>query len=134
MQGGNETARRVRREPGVLTVEEEGLAAGSGGGPGSRRLWGEGSKCDRKGQACWTMTYITPLDAHSFPEKVKLAVLVAELCPTFCDPTDCSLPGSSVPGILQAILRWVASPFSRESSQPRNQTRVSRTAGGFFTS
>ena len=107
---------------GLMTVEEEGLAGGSGGGPGSRRLWGEGSKYDRKGQACWTMTYITPLDAHSFPEKVKLTVLVAELCPTFCDPTNCSLPGSSVPGILQAILRWVASPFSRGSSQPRNQT------------
>ena len=37
-----------------------------------------------------------------------------------CDPMDCSLPGSSVHGILQAkILDWVATPFSRESSQPR---------------
>ena len=45
---------------------------------------------------------------------------------TLCDPTGCSLPGSSVHGILQArILKWVALPSSRESSQPRNRTRVS---------
>ena len=38
-------------------------------------------------------------------------------------------------GILQAvILEWVAFPFSRGSSQPRNQTQVSRIAGGFFIS
>ena len=47
---------------------------------------------------------------------------------------DCSLPGSSVHGILQArILKWVAIPFSRGSSQARNQTRVSYIAGRFFT-
>ena len=41
-------------------------------------------------------------------------VLVAQLCPTLCDPMNCSPPGSSVHGILQArILEWVASPFSR---------------------
>ena len=40
-------------------------------------------------------------------------------CPTLCDPMDCSLPGSSVHGILQArILECVAMPFSRGSSQP----------------
>ena len=38
-------------------------------------------------------------------------------------------------GILQArILEWVAVPFSRGSSQPRDQTQVSHIAGGFFTS
>ena len=38
-------------------------------------------------------------------------------------------------GILQArTLEWVAYPFSRESFQPTNQTRVSCIAGGFFTS
>ena len=48
-------------------------------------------------------------------KKVKL--LVVQSCPTLCDPMDCSLPGSSVHGILQArILEWVAIPFSRESS------------------
>ena len=46
---------------------------------------------------------------------------------------DCSPPGSSVHGILQArILEWVAIPFSRGISQPRDQIRVSRTAGRFF--
>ena len=43
-----------------------------------------------------------------------MKVLVAQLRPTLCDPMDCSLPGSSVLGILQArILEWVAIPFSR---------------------
>ena len=45
-----------------------------------------------------------------------------------------SLPDSSVHGILQArILEWGAIPFSRGSSRPRDQTQVSRIAGGFFT-
>ena len=49
-----------------------------------------------------------------------------QFCPTLCDPVDCSLPGPSVHGILQArILEWVAVPFSRGSSQPRDQTPVS---------
>ena len=44
-------------------------------------------------------------------------VLVAQACPTFCDPMDCSLPGSSFHGIFQErILEWVAIPFSRGSS------------------
>ena len=39
---------------------------------------------------------------------------VAQSCPTLCDPTDCSPPGSSVHGILQArTLEWVATPSSR---------------------
>ena len=47
---------------------------------------------------------------------ICVCVLVAQLCPTLCDPMDYSLPGSSVHGILQArILEWVAIPFSRES-------------------
>ena len=46
---------------------------------------------------------------------------VAQSCPTLCDPMDCSLPGSSVHGILQAIvLEWIAIPFSRGSSGPGN--------------
>ena len=50
------------------------------------------------------------------------------------DPMDCSLPGSSVHGILQVrILEWVITPFSRGSSWPRDQTRVSYIAGRFFT-
>ena len=55
-------------------------------------------------------------------------------CPALCDPMDCSPPGSSVHGILQArILEWVAMPSSRGSSRPRDRTRVSCIAGGFFT-
>ena len=47
-------------------------------------------------------------------------------CVGLCDPMDCSLPGSSVHGILQArILEWVAMPSSRGSSWPRDRTRVS---------
>ena len=48
------------------------------------------------------------------------------LCLTLCDPTGHSLPGSSVCGILQAsILEWVAMPFSRGSSPPRDRTSIS---------
>ena len=51
-----------------------------------------------------------------------------------CSSIDCSPPGSSVHGILQArILEWVAISFSRESSQPRDWTWVSCIAGGFLT-
>ena len=56
-------------------------------------------------------------------------VKVAQSCPTLCDPMD-----YTVHGILQArILEWVAFPFSRGSSQPRDGTQVSCIAGGFFT-
>ena len=59
-----------------------------------------------------------------------MKVKVAQLCPILCDPVD-----YTVDGILQArILEWVAFPFSRGSSQPRNRTQFFRTAGGFFTS
>ena len=60
--------------------------------------------------------------------------LVAQSCLTLCEPMDCSLPGSSLHGILQArTLEWVAMPFSRGSSQPRDQTQVSHIAVEFFT-
>ena len=56
-------------------------------------------------------------------------VKVTQSCPTLCDPTD-----YTVHGILQArILEWVAFPFSRVSSQPRDQTHISHIAGRFFT-
>ena len=52
---------------------------------------------------------------------------------TLCHPMDCSLPGSSVNGILQArILEWVAIPFSRGSSQPRDPACVLFITSGFF--
>ena len=50
----------------------------------------------------------------------------AQLCPTLCDPMDCSPSGSSVHGISQArILEWVDISSSRGSSQPRDQTHIS---------
>ena len=58
---------------------------------------------------------------------------VTQSCLTLCDPVDCSPPGSSVRGILQArILEWVAIPFSRGSSQPRDRSQVSHIAGRRF--
>ena len=51
---------------------------------------------------------------------------VAQSCPTLCNPMDCSMPGSSVHGIFQARkLEWVAMPFSKGSSRPRDRTHVS---------
>ena len=58
---------------------------------------------------------------------------VAQLCPILWDPMDCSLPGSSVHGIFQAIvLEWIGISFSRGSSQPRDWTRVSRSVDRHF--
>ena len=61
---------------------------------------------------------------------MSLKVKVTQSHLTLCDPMD-----YTVHGILQArILEWVAFPFSRGSSPPRNWTQVSHIAGGFFTS
>ena len=60
-----------------------------------------------------------------------------DACLALFDPTDCSPPGSSVHGILQArTLECIAIPFSRVSSPPRDRTESLTTppsAGGFFT-
>ena len=79
----------------------------------------------------------TVLGISHAPTRVCVCVLVAQLCLMICDLMDCSPPGSSVHGILQArILEWVAIPFSRRSSpstpRPRDQTWVSCVAGRFF--
>ena len=67
--------------------------------------------------------------SDSFPIQVIIECVHAELfqsCLTLCDPMDYSLPGYSVHGILRArMLEWVAIPFSRGSSQPRDQTWAS---------
>ena len=61
--------------------------------------------------------------------RVCVKVKVVQSCLTLCDPM-----GYTVHGILQAkILEWVAIPFSRGSSQPRDQTQVSHITGRFFT-
>ena len=60
----------------------------------------------------------------------EVKVKVAQVCLTLCNPMN-----YTVHAILQArILEWVAFPFSRGSSQPRDRTQVSHIAGGFFTS
>ena len=69
----------------------------------------------------------------SFAKTVLIRASV-QSCPALCDPMDCSPPGSSVHGILQARrLEWVAMPFSRASSQPRDGTQGSCIAGRLFT-
>ena len=61
---------------------------------------------------------------------MKVKVKVPQPCPALCDPMD-----YTVHGILWArILEWVAVPYSRGSSQPRDQTPVSCIAGRLFTS
>ena len=145
-------------------------------------------------QSCHTQLLLASAHACSFPNPMticslyflshitwllsgisSLLFLVAQSCPTLCDPMHCSPSGSSVHGdspgentgvdchappprifptqglnpgfphcrwILYClshqgsprILEWVASPFSRASSWPRNRTGVSCMAGGFFTS
>ena len=60
-------------------------------------------------------------------------MLVTQLVPTLCDPTDASPPDSSVHGILYArIPEWVAIPSSRGPSQSRDPTHISALAGKFF--
>ena len=78
-----------------------------------------------------SLAQLCPRKASCLPAKSP------QLCPTLCDPMDCSPPGFSVHGILQArILEWVAVPSFRGSSRPRDQTHVSCrccTAGRFST-
>ena len=63
-------------------------------------------------------------------EKVK----VIQSCPTLCDPVDDSLPAPlSLEFSRQEYWSWIAIPFSRESSWPRDWTQVSGIASGFFT-
>ena len=63
-----------------------------------------------------------------------VVVLAPESCPKLCDPIDHVTPGSSAHGTLKArILEWVAIPFSRGYSRPRDQAQVSCTTGRFFT-
>ena len=87
--------------------------------------------------------HCTPGSVLNTFSPVTLWILVTTVCwssqplshsQLFCHPTDCSPPGSSVRGILQArILEWVAIPFSRGASWPRDRTCISCIAGGFFT-
>ena len=77
------------------------------------------------------LTFQVSATAHTgatglLPVALSVRVLVPQSCLTLCSAMDSSPPGSSVHGILQARIReWIASPFSRGSSWPRDQTRVS---------
>ena len=84
---------------------------------------------------CLCMYLYTHMHTHvSMYVCTQTLPICAQACPTLCDPVDCSLPGCSVHGILQAIiLEWVAVSFSRVSSQLRDGTQVSCIAGRFFT-
>ena len=89
--------------------------------------WGRGKK----------LCYLSTTEHHLQHERISKTipskgkwVKVAQSYPTLWDPVDYY----TVHGILQArILEWVAFPFSRGSSRPRNRTGVSCIAGGFFT-
>ena len=76
----------------------------------------------------WNLVWVVLI--YSPNKSIESESEVAQMCPTLCDPMDCSLPGSSLNRILQArVLEWVAISFSRGSCQPRDQTRVSRIPG-----
>ena len=82
---------------------------------------------------CWTC-YLgsqVPVMAEEWQLlKVKISCSVM----SDCNPMDCSPPGSSVHGILQArIVEWIAISFSRGSSQPKDRTHIPCIAGEFFT-
>ena len=83
----------------------------------------------------YSATYLEGKDHSPISCSVQcVKVLVAQSCPTPCDPMDCSLPGSSVLGILQArTLDGLPFPPPGESSWPRDRAQVSCIAGGFFT-
>ena len=77
---------------------------------------------------CLVFTPQPPCPLHH--HILHIIVKVAKSHPTLCNPVD-----YTVPGILQArMLEWVALPFSRGSSQPRDRTHISRISGRFFTS
>ena len=80
------------------------------------RRWTHGSGAEEGENEEW-------VTAPGYRASLRWCVCVLSCVPALCNPMDCSLPGSSLHGILQArILEWVAISFSRESSQPRDQT------------
>ena len=92
----------------------------------------------------WSLLRLMCIESLGFFLLKSTAFLfLALLVPSFCiESESCSVVSDScdpmdytVHGILQArLLEWVAVPFSRGSSQPRDWTQVSNTAGRFFTS
>ena len=87
----------------------------------------------------WTLSCISSTQWDQGPISYPICTGAKSLqaCLTFCSPTQCSPPGTSVLGIFQArILEWVAMSSFRGSSWPRNQTCISfllHWQAGFFT-
>ena len=85
--------------------------------------------CKMVSRSYWFHTVLRALDEWSVkcwssasPMVVVVVALVTQSCPTLCDPMNYILPSSSVHGILQErIIEWVALPFFRVSSRPRDQ-------------
>ena len=106
--------------------------------PPSIRVFSSESTRRMRWPKYWSFSSIIPSKEHPFINSgeqhhrpVCMRAKSIQSCPTLCD---CSLPDSSLHGILQArILEWVAMPSSWKSSQPRDRTRVSRIAGRGFT-
>ena len=95
---------------------------------GGRRAKRRAIRTPQVGERIKNMWY--NLTTGHTPWKVKV---FTQLCPTLCDPMDCSTPSSSVHGTLQVrMLEWVAIPFSKVSSTLRDWTWVSCIAGIFF--
>ena len=96
--------------------------------------WHHLRKSDTNTKSVTLNKKIQPVGVMIWKQSIRLKVKVARSCPTLCDPMDCSPPGSSVHGILQArIPKWAAISLSRGSSWPRDWTQVSYIAGRFFT-
>ena len=107
----------------------------------SRKTWSQGCPLtththdpwDRPSEPLWSPCSLETASSVCVVLGLKWEQCVKP-CPTLCNLMDYSQPSSSVHGILQErILMWVVIPFSRGSSWPKDGTRVSHTAGRFFT-
>ena len=85
-----------------------------------------GNALDRRSTIEKSIFTISISAVHLFYKRPCMCAESLQSCLTLCDPMDCSPPGSSVHGALQArILEWVAVPSSRGSSPARDQTCIS---------
>ena len=96
--------------------------------PGRLRLRGSWYSSEPNKVLAWGLPSNSELQTENKGTMKYHVCLVAQPCLTLRDPMDCSQPGSSVQGILQArMLEWAAIPFSRGSSRSRDQAQASCT-------